>query len=265
MRAIYNIARTTFGEAVRRKIVLIILILGLAFIIITPGLGILSPRSERAAVTSLTLGLIQMTSALLAITLTIYLVPNEIDRRTIYTILCKPVRRYQFIWGKYLGAVATIGLMILMMTLVLLAVFAFQFNDRGFNASEAAELAKAPLMFFFQMSLLAAVAMFFSVWTSPIVNFFLTSGTYIAGTVFNGVFETLKESRSTSPMAKGLSELVQNILPNFGKFQVQNAAVNPGQVIQSEAIYFGTAILYAVVYSVVMISLASVLFENREV
>jgi ABC-type transport system involved in multi-copper enzyme maturation permease subunit len=69
------------------------------------------------------------------------MIPNEIERRTIYTILSKPVQRWQFLVGKYLGAVFALALMMGMMSAVMLAVFYFQQQP---DMARMAELAKGP-------------------------------------------------------------------------------------------------------------------------
>lgn len=263
MRAIFAIASTTVGEAIRRRVLLIILLLGLAFLIIVPGLSILSPRSEKQVAINLTLGAIQMTSALIAVILTIFMIPNEIERRTIYTILSKPVQRWQFVIGKYLGAVAALGMMIGLMLVVLLAVSAIQFKP--FTLADAANLAYQPLMYFFQMSLLAAVAILFSTFVTPLVNFFLSSGTFIAGTTFSTLFQTLTENRDTAPIIKSITWFVQFLLPNFGRFAVQNQITNPGQEIVNPVGYFVGSVVYSVTYIGAMIALACIIFDRREV
>ena len=101
MSVILSIARTTMGEAIRRRVLLVILLVGVLFLAIAPALEALSPRQELTVLRALTLGVIQLTSAVIAVVLTVYLIPNEIERRTIYTILSKPVRRWQFLVGKY--------------------------------------------------------------------------------------------------------------------------------------------------------------------
>jgi ABC-type transport system involved in multi-copper enzyme maturation permease subunit len=121
---IFSIAKTTIGEAVRRRILLIILLIGILFLVIAPSLNMLTARQETTILKSLTLGVIQITSAVIALVLTVYMLPNEVERRTIYTILSKPVQRWQFLLGKYFGAIGALGLMIGLMTLTLLFVYA---------------------------------------------------------------------------------------------------------------------------------------------
>lgn len=264
MRAILSIARTTVGEAIRRRVLLVIVLIGLSCLIIAPGLGILQAKSSRAATMSLTLGIIQMTAALIAIVLTVYMIPNEIDRRTIYTILCKPVQRWQFLVGKYLGAVASLGMMVFLMTLVLIVVTAIQ-SGGTIDPSNMQNLVKAPFMFFWQMSLLAAVAMFFSTFVTPLVNFFLSSGVYIAGTVFSSLFKTFAENPSTNAITKSAATVIQYLLPNFSLYNVQNTVINPGQEIVSEGAYFMQSIGYAMLYIGLLITIGCMIFDQREV
>lgn len=263
MNAILAIAKTTVGEAIRRKVLLIILLISLLLLAIAPALEALSPRQELTVLKALTLGIIQLTSAVIAVVLTVYLLPNEIERRTIYTILSKPVRRWQFLIGKYLGAVSALGLMMALMTLIMLLVFLIMRKVDGLP--ELASIAKVPFAFFVQMSLLAAVGMFFSTFVSPIVNFFLSGGVYLVGTLFDSFFKVLSENKDLNPLFKGLATVFHVLVPNFQSFNVQNAAINPNQAIQGEGVmYFGLAI-YAIAYILILLISAIIVFEYREV
>lgn len=261
MRSILSIASTTVGEAVRRKVLLVILLIGLLFMIIAPGLGILAARSELTVLKSMMLGIIQLTSAVIAIVLTVYMIPNEIERRTIYTILSKPVQRWQFLIGKYLGAVLALGLMMALMTAVLLGVFMYMQH----NATEALEIAKAPALFFVQMSLLAAVAIFFSTFVSPLVNFFLSGGVYLLGMLFSAFLKTLEDSQSTPTLTKKAATIMNVALPNFAMFNTQNTIINPGQEIGSETGFYIKAAFYGIVYIGILIVGSILIFDRREV
>ncbi|MBL8087758.1 MAG: ABC transporter permease [Chthonomonas sp.] len=263
MRVIYSIAATTVGEAIRRKVLLIILFIGVLFVAIAPGLQVLSARQEEAVLKGLTLGIIQLTSVVIAIVLTVYLIPNEIERRTIYTILSKPVLRAQFLLGKYLGAVAALALMMSLMTSVLLVVYAVQ--NRGGNMSALADLAKPPMMYFVQMSLLAALAICLSTFVTPLVNFFLSGGLYLIGSLLSTVFQTMNENPNMPAFTKYFALIVSSILPNFAKFNVQNPIINPVSQIQNETQYYLAATGYGVIYIGVLLIIGMLIFEQREV
>lgn len=261
MRPILSIASTTVGEAVRRKVLLIILLIGLLFMIIAPGLGVLSARSELTVLKSMMLGIIQLTSAVIAIILTVYMIPNEIERRTIYTILSKPVQRWQFLVGKYLGAVLALGLMMALMTAVLLVVFYIMQKD----INQAMDVAKGPALYFVQMSLLSAVAICFSTFVSPIVNFFLTGGVYLLGSLFAPFFKTLEDNQKVPGMTKFAAKTVNVILPNFAMFNTQNPIINPNPEIGTESGYYVQAAIYGAIYIGILLVVGILIFDRREV
>ncbi|MCA0361385.1 MAG: ABC transporter permease [Armatimonadetes bacterium] len=263
MNAILSIAKTTIGEAIRRKVLLIILLIGVLFLVIAPGLNVLSARSSFAVLISFTLGVIQLTGAVIAIVLTVYLIPNEIERRTIYTILCKPVHRWQFVLGKYFGAVGALGLMMLLMTGILLLVFKIMQPTATFDV--LGEIARGPVFFFIQMSILAAVAMCFSVFASPIVNFFLSGGVFMVGTLFSPVFQDLANNQNLAGPVKMAATAIHTILPNFAQYNIQNPIINQGVTIQSEQLYYVGLLGYAVMYIAGLLIGAILIFDRREV
>lgn len=263
MRAIIAIASTTVGEAIRRRVLLVILLVGLLFLIVAPSLGSLAARQETTVLKSMMLGIIQLTSAAIAIVLTVYMLPNEVERRTIYTILSKPVLRWQFLIGKYFGAVSALGLMMALMTIVVVLMFMIQ--QQVYDVARLGELAKAPALFFVQMSLLAAVGIFFSTFVSPLVNFFLTGGVFLLGSLFNPVVETVSQNPNLPPIAKIGANLVNTLLPNFANYNVQNPIINPGQVIENEAVYYLNVTVYGLFYIGVLLIAGILIFERREV
>ncbi len=264
MNVILSIARTTIGEAIRRRVLLVILLIGVLFVAIAPGLSVLSARQELTVLKSLTLGIIQLTSAVIAIVLTVYLIPNEIERRTIYTILSKPVRRWQFLLGKYFGAVGALGLMMALMTITLIVVFWVMKREEA-TANVLRELSLGPLMFFVQMCLLAAVSIFFSTFVQPIVNFFLSGGAYLVGSLFSSVIKTISENKDLPGAFKFLAVVLQNALPNFEYFNIQNPLINPGQQIQNEGLHYLNLAFYAIAYITALLVGGILIFDKREV
>lgn len=264
MSTILSIAKTTLGEAIRRRVLLIILLVGILLLVVAPGLNILTARSSFTTLTSFTLGVIKMTAALIAVVLTVYLIPNEIDRRTIYTILSKPVLRWQFLIGKYLGAVAAMALMIAMMTGIFIGVFYILKGDSA-SASVYADLAKGPLATFIQMSILAAVAIFFSTFVSPIVNFFLSGGVFVLGTIMSPLFQDLSGNADVNPVAKYAATFIHTVVPNFAQFDIQNSIINTGTAIRAEGFYFLQLFGYAIAYIGILLIAGILIFDKREI
>lgn len=263
MGAILSIAKTTIGEAIRRRVLLVILLVGVLFLVIAPGLSVLSLRQNYTVLTSFTLGVIQLTSAVIAIVLTVYLLPNEVERRTIYTILSKPVYRWHFLLGKYLGAVGALGMMMLLMSTILVLVFRIMQSQASMES--IVQLATAPIFFFVQMSLLAAVAMFFSTFVSPIVNFFLSGGVYLVGTLFSPVFQDLSNNQTLPAAVKGAATLIHSIVPNFAQYNIQSGIINQGPELRSIELYYVQIVVYALFYIAAFLIAGMMIFDRKEV
>ncbi len=124
-------------------------------------------------------------------------------------------------------------------------------------------------MIFFQMTLLGAVAMFFSVFLSPFVNFFLTFAVWLLGNA-SSLTEALADPTSDpghpkNPIIVGIFKLVHIVIPNFANYNIQNPIINPHEHITNEPIYIAWNILYALVYTGILLIVGSLIFEKREV
>ncbi|MCX6362106.1 MAG: ABC transporter permease subunit, partial [Armatimonadetes bacterium] len=149
------IAKQTLEDMLRRKILLVLLIIAVGMIALGPSVGFLSPRESSAVLRSLGLAVILLAGLLITILSGIQVIPTEIERRTIYTVLSKPVQRYEFVLGKFLGGIFTVFVMIAAMGVVFLGVLAWQ--EKRFDP----EMLKGVVLTFFQMTLLGALAIFF--------------------------------------------------------------------------------------------------------
>lgn len=262
MTAIWAIATSTVGEAIRRKVLLVILLIAMLLLSIIPALSVLSARSEMSAMISTIFFVIRFTSALIAIILTVYMIPNEIERRTIYTILCKPVQRWQFLLGKYVGAVLALALMMGIMTALSLIMFYFLKHP---DAAQLGQVAKQPVLYLVEMALLAAIAIFFSTFVAPLVNFFISTGLWLVGTVLNPLYDSFANNPQTAPIMKYVAKFVTSILPNFANYDVKNPILHPGVVIQNEASYYLTTVGYGLMYIAILLILGIFVFDRREV
>ena len=132
MRPIYRVAKATFNEGLRKRflngiLVFAVLIIGSSWLF-----TYLQPGAELKMLIDVGLGSIRFFGMLIAIFLGTRLIPDEIEKRTIYTLLAKPVTRTQFMLGKYLGGLATVISNVLVMGITFYAVFAIkapQFRD----------------------------------------------------------------------------------------------------------------------------------------
>jgi ABC-type transport system involved in multi-copper enzyme maturation permease subunit len=258
------IARNTISEAIRRKVLIAFLMIGLAVIGMTFAFGQFQARQDLTIVKGMGLGIISLAGILITIILSINLLPNEIERRTIYTILSKPVRRYEFLLGKYIGALGTLLINIMAMSVLFVIAFAIkQAIAAPENAINPLSLFKATLMIYMQLLLLASLAVFLSVFTTPLVNFFLSFALFIVGNLSSFTQDLAKNG--ANPLVKGFFLAVHYIVPNFGNFQYVNPLVNPEVQVKSEALFLTQNVIYALVYAGVLMILAILAFDRREV
>jgi ABC-type transport system involved in multi-copper enzyme maturation permease subunit len=243
-------------EAMRRRVMWIFLICGLFLIGLGPVFGFLSPKDSETVLRSLGLAAILLAGLFITIVTCIYLIPVEIERRTIYTVLSKPVQRYEFVLGKFLGGFATVFINIVAMGVVFLAMLYLQ------EHKIPTEMIKGVYMTFFQMMLLAALTIFFSTFASPVVNFFLSFGIFLVGNL-SSVTESLTTNRNM--LVRSVGNLIHYILPNFGNFNIQNAIIHPTQEITNEGVFIRNNIIYAIIYSAVLLIGAILIFDRREV
>jgi ABC-type transport system involved in multi-copper enzyme maturation permease subunit len=261
MNAVWIIASGTFGEAMRRRILQVFLFVALALIVMGFAFASFSPRQEMVVIKSLGLGSIALAGVFISVILGINLIPNEIERRTIYTILSKPVQRYQFLCGKFLGGLMTVLSNIALMGIVFIGLT--WIKEHNFDR-DVVDVAKGVLMIFFQLTLVGAVALFFSVFLSPFVNFFLTFAVYLVGSI-NILGDLATPNKDRNPLTTDFFKFLHFIVPNFDNFNIQNPIIHPEVTITNGTIYILQNILYAVVYTGILLTLAVLIFDRREV
>lgn len=250
------IAKQTLEDMLRRKILLVLLIVSVGMIALGPSVGFLSPRESSAVLRSLGLAVILLGGLLITILAGIQVIPTEIERRTIYTVLSKPVQRYEFVLGKFLGGLATVFVMVAAMGVVFLGVLAGQ--EKHF----APDMVKGVVMTFFQMMLLGALAIFFSTFVTPVVNFFLSFGIFVVGNL-SSVTESLLRNKNLA--TKVIATVVHYVMPNFGNFNMQNKLIHPQVEITNPNLFVIQNVVYAVIYSCILLILAILVFDRREV
>jgi ABC-type transport system involved in multi-copper enzyme maturation permease subunit len=234
-------------------------------------------------VKSFGLGLMALAGWLISLVMGVSLIPQEVERRTIYTILSKPVNRYEFIIGKFLGATITLAINIALMGAVfVLVVVAKAWTSQIPSASAAAgdipgaaaamtkmgvfdaNMIWGIVMIYLQFMVLSSVVMMFSTVLTPTVNFFMGLGVYIIG-VMGSITETIMTSPTASAPLKGLYWVLHYAIPNFDKFNVTNTLLHPEQHIANMAVYTARVGLTGLLYALLMTTIAVIIFQRKEV
>lgn len=252
MSAIAAIALNTFREAIRDRVLYLILAFALALIGLAHFVSLLTIGSEVKIVKDLGLSGISIFGLLTAVFVGVSLVFKEIERRTVYTLLAQPVRRWQFVCGKYAG----LSLVLLACVALTGAALAIAVALKG---ESPAGLFPAIVLGFVELELVAAFAVLFSSFTNPILASVGTVATYVVGHL-SWSFDLL-EKRTTGDAGKALCRLLHVVLPNLDRLNVKAAAVHD---IALPAGYLVAAIGYGVFYAVTILILACLVFERRE-
>jgi ABC-type transport system involved in multi-copper enzyme maturation permease subunit len=249
------IARNAFREAVRDRVlynlVLFVLLLTAASIFI----GELSGGQERKVIVDLGLSAMLLFGVFIAIFVGVGLVYKEIERRTIYAVFSKPVGRGEFLVGKYLGLCLTLLVNVLVMAVgVSLALL---YVSRGWDPL-IPTIWPAVLLIYIELMLLTAIALLFSSFSSPALSALLTFMVFIIGH-FSADLKALAGSMG-STSARWLFNALYYLLPNLANYSFITPAAH-GRV-PAAGFLFASG-LYALVYIVVILAAATLVFSRR--
>jgi ABC-type transport system involved in multi-copper enzyme maturation permease subunit len=192
----------------------------------------------------------------MAVFIGVGLVYKEIEKRTLYSLLAQPIRRSEFLLGKYAGLLLTLAVNTSFMTLGLAA--ALFYVGRPFVRSDASILV-AVYFILLELALVTALAMFFSCFSSPVLSALFTLGIYVTG-VFAGDIRGLGELTGNAAL-KAATRVVYYVVPNFHNFNAITAAAH-GEPIPIALV--GQNTLYAMLYVALLLVAASAVFSRRD-
>ncbi len=254
MRNILSIAVITYKEALRNKLLNILVIFAAISIASTKFFVIFAPSEELKIIQDTSLGIIRFIGMLMTVFLTGGLLPREIERRTVTTVLSKAVTRTQFLLGKFLGVLYAIFANMFIMSAIFLVLI--YIKGKVFNI----ELIKALILMSMEFIVLASITLCISTIASEIFNIIFGILIFIIGHLTN-YLQNLAEQFTSAGM-KALLITLYTVLPNFENFNIQNAIVLGANVSLQ---YMAKALSYGFIYSVIMLALAYLFFAEREI
>ena len=250
--AVRTIAANSFREAVRDRILYLLLAFAAIVIAVSRFVSMLTVGDEAKIVKDFGLSAISVFGVLTAMFVGVSLVFKEIERKTVYTLLANPVRRWQFVAGKYLGLLLVLAMNVAAMAVVLALALALL-------GESALALWPAVVLTFVQLALVAAFAILFSSYTNPILAAVGTGATYVVGHL-SWSFDLLK-ARSTGALARAACDVLHAILPNLDRLDVKAQVVH-GAALPSG--YVAAGMLYGLAYAAAVVVVACIVFERRE-
>jgi ABC-type transport system involved in multi-copper enzyme maturation permease subunit len=249
------VAINTFREAVRDRVLYNLVFFALMMIGAAIIVGQISIGIDRLVIVNLGLSAISIFGLVMAVFIGVGLVYKEIEKRTLYSLLSKPIRRWEFLVGKYAGLVLTLVINTAFMTIGLAA--ALFYVGRPFVRADASILV-AIYFILLALALVTAIALFFSCFSSPMLSTLFTLGIYVTGIFASDIRDF--GALTHSSLLKAATSVLYYLVPNFHNFNVIAAAAH-GEAVPFALVWQNT--LYAVIYIAVLLLASSAVFSRR--
>ncbi len=251
---IWVIAKNGFQEVIRDRILYFILffliLLGLALALLPE----ISANTHEKIFIDFGLSAIEIFGVIVAIFVGTGLINKEIEKRTVLVLIPKPISRAEFIIGKHLGLSAVIGVMITAMSAIYFGLLTFA------NYSyPLVPLLVSIFYLYLELLLIIAVALVFGVFTSSVLATLFSLGIYLMGNISQDLLKLGNISKSSNIQA--ITEKLYLILPDLSHLNLKNEAVYG---VLPNALELLTNGVYGIIYTIVLLSIAILIFSRRQ-
>jgi ABC-type transport system involved in multi-copper enzyme maturation permease subunit len=255
MRKVLAIALTTFRESIRSKILYSVLFFAAAMVLVSAMFGTVTIGDQVRVIKDFGLMSVSLFPVAFAVIAGTALLSKELAKKTIYNILAKPVERWQFVWGKYLGMLATTAAMTLAMGAGLIMFVAI------FETRIDVPMLQGFLFSIFELIIVCAAAIFFSsIVVTPLLSGLFTFGVFLAGRSAEYLLFFIKERGLSGPLAS-LMKALYAVLPHLDRLNLSDRLVY-GETASAE--YTALCGVYALGYAAVLLIVAGIIFNRRE-
>lgn len=252
MRPIRSVAFNTVKETLRDKIYYSVIFFAIFLVFLTYFLGQLTYRDEAKITMDLGLAVINFSGILISIFLGVSLVLKEIERKTLYTIVSRPIPRFKFYLGKFLGLSSIIFAIVLCMGVIVVV------NVKLLNGIIPISYYQALILMFFEMLAIVSIAMFFSTFTTTTLSSIFTLGFYFISHS-SSAFKMLITKATGAKLI--VFKILKFISPNFSTLNLKNLVPYVDSI---GAGAFTLAMLYAATYVVFFIIVGSIIFSRKD-
>lgn len=253
---IWVIAANVFRDIIRDRILYLIALFAIAFALANILVPEVSAGTDDQILPDIGLALISLLGLVIAIFVGTGLVNKEIEKRTVLVMIAKPISRAEFIVGKHLGLSAVLAVLVAAMTvlyIVILAVYRIPVPVESVVVSGVFQL--------LELSLVAAVAILFGVFTSSLLATLCTFGVYVMGHLSQDLVQLGNVSKSA--LIHQMTQIAYLILPDLSRLNLKNDAVYGLQVLPNPAELLSSG-LYAVIYTGLVLAIATLIFSRRQ-
>ena len=256
MTKAFTLAAVTVREALRQKLAVNLLVFAVALVSASFVISTLTFGEQYRVIVNIGLSAMEVFGTLIAAFLGAGLVAGDVQRRTVYAIVAKPVSRAQYVAGRYAGLVATTTLNLAVMAVFFVGVLAISVRGLGFvrDTPLLATLAATAL----QLAMISAVAVFFSTFTTATLSAIFTLSLVVAGHLASDLVRYWAKQGTAAGLAgKALYLLVPNLEAlNFKEAMVYKDALPGGPT--------ALAFLYGALWATGVVALAAAIFSRRD-
>ncbi|MEP6863608.1 MAG: ABC transporter permease subunit [Deltaproteobacteria bacterium] len=259
LRRIWAIALNTFREAARIRVLygIIVLVAGANLLAIV--LGQMSIHEEQRVARDIGLAGISLFGSLTAIFLGVFLLYTEVQRRTIHAIVSKPIERWEFVVGKYLGMAIVLTILVGLFAFAMAGMLTWQ----GVGVSSA--VVKAVVLAWFEVLTVASIAIFFSSFSTPFLSGIFALAMWGLGRVTPDIQAAIENG---SPWIKTTARVALEVVPDIHLFSPSGRIVEGATVtVHGDFVtwgYVGLASLHALGWIVGLLAIACLLFQRRD-
>jgi ABC-type transport system involved in multi-copper enzyme maturation permease subunit len=255
MKRVGIVALNTFREAVRDRVLYNLVFFALLMMLAAVVVGQISIGIEESVIVSLGLSAISVIGLLISVFIGVALVSKEMEKRTLYALLAKPVRRWEFLLGKFGGLVLTLAVNTAAMAAGLFLVMLYVKHSLQ---REDAVVLVAVYFIWLKLALMVALALLFSCFTTPLLAILCAAGIYIVGLYVQELRNLPADVMS--PAMAAFTKWLSYLLPNFENFNVMAMAAH-GRAVPGTLILQNT--LYAVIYCAIVLTGAAAVFSRK--
>ena len=256
MRKIAAIASVTIREAVRQRLAVNLLIFAMVLLAASIIISSLTFGEQYRIIANLGLSAMEVVGTLIATFLGAGLIAGEIERRTLYPVLAKAVTRPEYLLGRYLGLVSTVTLNLLVMAVVFAAVLVVY--QGGLSSLRESPLLLVIAAMAVQFAMVAAVATFFSSFSTTTLSAIFTLSVVIAGYLSS---DLVRYWSKQGKVAAGLGKAAYVLIPNLEALNLKEAMVYKDPVAASFA---WTGLGYGALYAASIVAFAAAIFTRRD-
>lgn len=256
---VWAIALNTFREAVRIRVLYGILVLVVGANLMTLVLGQMVTTEQARVTRDVGLAGISLFGSMTAIFLGVFLLYTEVQRRTIHAIVSKPIERWEFVIGKYLGMALLLSVLVAVFAVAMVLMLTWQ--DIGVTGA----IGKAIVLAWFEVLTVAAIAIFFSSFSTPFLSGIFALALWTLGRLTPDLEAA---ARDASPAISWTAKLTLQIVPDLHLFSVSGRVVEGAHVsVHADFVswgYVGLAALHGVLWIVGLLAASALLFHRRD-